>query len=92
MFKHVDGDNAIEILIRNCKVIFPERIDRFIQQPRNLIVVFAGNIGPRPLPAVLTEVPVERSIVVTARYEQTVSACRFAKQIQERLQLLLFLD
>ena len=39
----------------------------------------------------LAEMPVERSIVIAACDEQTLFACRFAKQFQ-RSQLLLFLD
>ena len=38
------------------------------------------------------EMPVERSIVIAACDEQTLFACRFAKQFQKRPQLLLFLD
>jgi hypothetical protein len=92
MFKHINGNNTVEMPARDWKIILRERIDRFTQKSGNLVVIFAGDVGPGPFTAVLTEVPVERPVVIAACDEQAFLACRFAKQFQERPQLLLFLD
>ena len=92
MFEHINRDDAVEMLTRNWKVIFFEYIHGFTQKPGNLIVVFAGDVGPRPFTTVVTEMPVERPIVIAARDEQTFFVGRFAKQFQERRELLLLFD
>src|SRR5688572_12063703 len=92
MFKYINGDDAVEMLCRNWKLIFLECIHMFTQKAGNMIVVFAGYISPSPFTAVLTELPVERPVVIAARDEQAFFAGCFAKQFQKRLQLLLFLD
>ena len=91
MFKHIDGDNAIELPVRDLKVIFFIRMDWFAQQLRNLIVVFARDVRPGPFTAVLTEIPVERTVVVAARDEQTFFAVGSPSSSKSALSFCCFL-
>jgi hypothetical protein len=69
MFKHIDGDNTVELPARDWKVVIFERIYRFIQKPGDLVIVFARYIDPSPCTTMLTEMPVESPIVIAARDE-----------------------
>src|SRR5688572_4190339 len=92
MFKHINGDDAVEMPARDWKVIFLECIHRFTQKPGNQIVVFAGDVSPSPFTAMLTKIPVERTVIIAAGDQKALFVCRFAKQLQQRPELLLLLD